>query len=165
MSDLMEKLTGIIRPKCKDCLGSGTLKPTLHGFNRHCPCPWCNGKGIIPPDITAVDEILTAVADAVEQSICTKIYYKREVAKWLRTQAEEKVEEQQVGQDTKNSPPLFQLFIGGSKTSFHCKCGCNVFKKTDQYTYWCNACGETYVRGTEVRAQAEGKEEKNELET
>lgn len=40
------------------------------------------------------------------------------------------------------------LYVGGSKRSFRCECGCNVFRKTaetaESVKYKCNSCGETY---------------------
>lgn len=36
------------------------------------------------------------------------------------------------------------LFIGGSRTSFRCKCGCNVFIPYGDTIFKCNACPEIY---------------------
>src|SRR4051812_37245143 len=32
------------------------------------------------------------------------------------------------------------LYIGGSKTSYRCECGANVFKKVSEHIWRCNAC-------------------------
>lgn len=37
------------------------------------------------------------------------------------------------------------LFIGGSKTSFRCDCGGNVFKQFERNRFRCNSCGATYT--------------------
>jgi len=39
------------------------------------------------------------------------------------------------------------LYVGGSKESFRCICGCNCFHKLASSRYACNACGETYTEG------------------
>jgi hypothetical protein len=36
-------------------------------------------------------------------------------------------------------------FVGGSKRSFYCSCGCNVFTKFEYNRYRCNSCKETYT--------------------
>ena len=39
------------------------------------------------------------------------------------------------------------LFPGGSKTSFRCECGCNVFTRFAKLRYRCNSCEATYTGG------------------
>lgn len=43
------------------------------------------------------------------------------------------------------------LYINGSKTSFHCECGCNVFSKkpTKALKFICNSCGASYTVETQ----------------
>lgn len=43
------------------------------------------------------------------------------------------------------------IFLGGSKRSFRCACGCNVFHKDGERHYICNSCGARY-RGEPVEA-------------
>lgn len=40
------------------------------------------------------------------------------------------------------------LYVGGSKTSFYCECGCNVFGKIGVNQYECNSCGAWYSDAT-----------------
>lgn len=38
------------------------------------------------------------------------------------------------------------LYVGGSKRSFHCDCGCNVFRRIGETNrYRCNSCAAVYV--------------------
>lgn len=38
------------------------------------------------------------------------------------------------------------IYLTGSKTSFKCECGCNVFKNVDGFKkYSCNACSANYI--------------------
>lgn len=39
---------------------------------------------------------------------------------------------------------LAMLFPGGSKKSFRCSCGSNVFRPLTEVRYACNACGQEY---------------------
>ena len=40
--------------------------------------------------------------------------------------------------------PDKMLYVGGSKTSFRCDCGCNVFREIRPRTYRCNSCSALY---------------------
>jgi hypothetical protein len=37
------------------------------------------------------------------------------------------------------------LYVGGSKQSFRCECGANVFRLRDDGRHECNGCGALYV--------------------
>jgi len=37
------------------------------------------------------------------------------------------------------------LFLSGSKTSFRCTCGCNVFTQLSELKYRCNGCAATHT--------------------
>ena len=37
------------------------------------------------------------------------------------------------------------LYIGGSKRSFRCECGCNVFHQLSEDRWACNACEAEYT--------------------
>lgn len=52
------------------------------------------------------------------------------------------------------------LYVGGSKTSFRCECGCNIFHSFKvrkglhrEERYECNACGQVYAGGQEESDQ------------
>lgn len=52
----------------------------------------------------------------------------------------------------KSAPPIdtkkdYMLYLAGSKTSWRCECGCNVFRRTParEKKYKCNSCGSVYV--------------------
>jgi hypothetical protein len=40
----------------------------------------------------------------------------------------------------------YMIYVDGSKKSFKCTCGCNVFRKRDEAeVFACNACGTEYT--------------------
>jgi hypothetical protein len=43
------------------------------------------------------------------------------------------------------SPHCCMVHLNGSKQSFRCTCGCNVFSVIGDHRYQCNSCLETYT--------------------
>lgn len=42
-------------------------------------------------------------------------------------------------------PNNVMVYVGGSKTSFRCTCGCNVFTPCGDHKYRCNSCETIYT--------------------
>ena len=44
------------------------------------------------------------------------------------------------------------LYVGGSKTSFRCDCGVNVFRKvvSASLKYRCNGCGDVWLANLDI---------------
>jgi hypothetical protein len=43
------------------------------------------------------------------------------------------------------TPSDLMVYLEGSKQSFRCPCGCNVFRAIGEHQYRCNSCLETYT--------------------
>lgn len=46
--------------------------------------------------------------------------------------------------DTKPDPIDHMLYLDGSKQSYRCTCGCNVFREVEPGVFTCNACQARY---------------------
>lgn len=47
--------------------------------------------------------------------------------------------------EARTNPEAAMIYINGSKISFHCQCGCNIFiHEEGTVRYTCNACGLEY---------------------
>lgn len=50
----------------------------------------------------------------------------------------------------RNDPNVDRMiYLNGSKVSFRCDCGCNVFREYEYCKYRCNSCEATYTGSKE----------------